>query len=149
MMSAINYRALDISNDAEVSTVAKIHENAPIYWTPGYSPKPEQIQRRIQQLKIMYLQMLEGNGCCCVRYLKRTTYAIVLFIISMLCFMSCSLSFKPGTIVRLNNGALSANSVELHNEMMKYIRANDEIGLKSMVISGAVLSLDNNTKGLC
>jgi GNAT superfamily N-acetyltransferase len=51
MMSGINYRALDVSKDAEVAAVAEIHERAPVYWTMGYIPTPAQILRRVQQLK--------------------------------------------------------------------------------------------------
>ena len=44
---------LDVSNDAEVTLVSGIHEQAPRYWIADYAPTPEQIQRRIEQLKTM------------------------------------------------------------------------------------------------
>ena len=53
MTSSILYRMLDVSNVAEVSMVAEIHENAPKYWTHNYSAELQQIQQRIEQLKAM------------------------------------------------------------------------------------------------
>lgn len=53
MKPLINYRALNVSDDAEIATVAGLHEQAPRYWIPGHSPTPEQIQRRIEQLTTM------------------------------------------------------------------------------------------------
>ncbi len=56
MAVSVKYRALNTADDAEVATVAAIHEQAPRYWTAGYVPTRDQIQRRVEQLKTL-------NGC--------------------------------------------------------------------------------------